>query len=77
MKRNFHKISLFLLSTETFFFASSSWKCLPDVSHVSHDLGTRWTRTGDSGFIGLLSYPLDHEVLVVRVILELPDILCG
>ena len=72
--RKFH--FFFLLSAETFFYLLLSWKCLPDVSGGgSDDLGTPWTRTGDPGITGLLSYPLDHEVLVGRIVLELPDIL--
>ena len=39
----------------------------------SDDVGTRWTRTGDPWIAGLVSYPLHHEVLVERIILELPD----
>jgi hypothetical protein len=68
------------VTSKNFFFfffllPLSSWKCLPDVSGggCSDGLGTRWTRTGDLGISGLVSYPLDHEALVERIILELPD----
>jgi hypothetical protein len=29
--------------------------------------------TADPGFAGLLSYPLNHKVIVEMIILELPD----
>ena len=38
------------------------------ISHLGSggcsDVGTNWIRTGDPGITGLVSYPLDHEVLV-------------
>jgi hypothetical protein len=40
---------------------------------LSDNLGTCCTRTGDPVTAGLVSYPLDHEVLVEVIILELPD----
>jgi hypothetical protein len=54
---------------------SSSSRWLPDVSRdgCSDDLGTCCTRTGDPVTAGLVSYPLDHEVLVERIVSELPD----
>jgi hypothetical protein len=43
----------------------------------SDDLGTRCSRTGDPGTVRLVSYPLDHVILVDRTILELSDELWG
>ena len=37
------------------------------------DPETRWTRTAEPWIAGPSSYPLDHEALVERIILELPD----
>jgi len=47
----------------------------PGVSYGCRldDLGTRWIRTADPGIAGLVTYPLDHEVLVDMTISELPD----
>jgi hypothetical protein len=36
-----------------------------------------WSRTAEPWFTGPPSYPLDHEVFVERIILELPDELRG
>ena len=40
---------------------------------LSTDPGTWWTRTAESWVAWPLSYPLDHEVHVQRIILELAD----
>jgi hypothetical protein len=39
------------------------------------DPGNRWTRNAEPWVAGPSSYPLDHEILVERIILilELPD----
>ena len=38
-------------------------------------LNSNRSRTGEAWVVGLSSYPLDHEVVVERIILELPDIM--
>jgi hypothetical protein len=41
------------------------------------DLAGGWFRTAESWVAGPSSYPLDHEVLVERIISDLPDELRG
>ena len=44
---------------------------------LSADPGTRWTRTAEPWVAWTSSYPLNHEVHVQRIILELADKLLG
>jgi hypothetical protein len=73
----FQNYGHFFFRPNVFFILSSKWLLDVSYGYYPDDPGTRWTRTADLGIAGLVTYPLDHEVLVDIIISELPDELLG